>query len=240
MRALSLLLLLVPVGLCAEDIRPTPRYWRDEGVKQVYWVFLNKGKVTAASKGLDQKAVAEMQQKHVGNFGDLAKAGKCLMAGPLGDNGFIRGIVVLDVKSKTELDECFKPDPFVQNGLLDVEAYPWTIDTRFIGRPKEPFEMAQYTMGIIMKGSEYSKSSAKSLDKLIPSLAALKDSADIAFYGPIEGGGDKLGIVFFHNPDQKALEEKIARDFGVRAGFARLEMHPQWLAKGSLAPIVKQ
>jgi uncharacterized protein YciI len=64
----------------------------------------------------------------VGNFGTLFDQGRLCAAGPLGDNGWIRGIVILAAMPEPKARECFAVDPFVQNGILDAEIHPWLVD----------------------------------------------------------------------------------------------------------------
>ena len=61
----------------------------------VTWVFLNTGASRDKTKTMAPEAVSQMQAQHVGNFGTQFNLGKLFAAGPLGDNGFIRGIVIL-------------------------------------------------------------------------------------------------------------------------------------------------
>jgi hypothetical protein len=90
----------------------------------ITWVFLNTGAGRDKTKGLSSEEVGKMQAAHVGNFGALFEKSKLYAAGPLGDNGTIRGIVVLNVSTPSRL-RIVKTDPFIQNDILAVEAHPW-------------------------------------------------------------------------------------------------------------------
>ena len=93
-----------------------------------------------------------MQAVHVGNLGDLYAKGKAYTAGPLGDNGFIRGIVVVNAGSLKEVQDCFKPDPYVQKGFMDAPAYLWNTDITKFGVPQYPFSIGLHSIAFVKKG----------------------------------------------------------------------------------------
>ena len=55
----------------------------------------------------------------------MYKKGILLIAGPMGDNGELRGIVVLKVNSMEEAKALVEADPAVKAGRLRVELHPW-------------------------------------------------------------------------------------------------------------------
>lgn len=187
------------------------------------FVFLNKG---TSTRPLDEAAAQKMQSEHVGNLGALGKAGKGLMAGPLGDNGFIRGIVVLNVKNMDELKECFKPDPFIQNDYLAIEAFPCTGDRKAFHPPNEPFKLASGTLGILKKGEHFKKGPMLGQDLLKP--------FDLVFTGEFTNATDKLGVYIFRSKDAKAIQDAIAKDPSITSGRVVLELHPLYYPDGAL------
>src|SRR5262245_8838824 len=90
------------------------------GIQTNTFVFLNTG-ISPKEKGISDEEVARMQAQHVGNFGTQFNLGKLMAAGPVGRGGKTRGIVVLAVHTREQIAECFKPDPYVQNGILEAE-----------------------------------------------------------------------------------------------------------------------
>src|SRR5215471_5881216 len=114
-----------------------------ENAERAQWVFLNTGSARDKVKGMPKEEVSKMQAAHVGNFGTLFDQGKLFTAGPLGDNGWIRGIVVLTATTEPKARDCFKADPFIQNGILDAEMHPWLVDIMKFCTPKVPFKITQ-------------------------------------------------------------------------------------------------
>lgn len=59
-------------------------------------------------------------------MGVMVKAGKLVVAGPIGKNEkSYRGIFILNAKDFEEAKELLKGDPAVKEGLLDAELYNW-------------------------------------------------------------------------------------------------------------------
>jgi uncharacterized protein YciI len=202
-----------------------------------YWVFLSTGKDRSKRAGFSQADIEKMQAAHVGNFGDQYDKGKLYTAGPLGDNGFIRGIVVVDGSTMDDVREAFKPDPYVNNGLMDIEGYPWIIDPMRFGTPKVPFKIEQHTLAIFKKGPKWTGTVAPRADALIRLLPGLREqdkSGELALSGPLLDAGDKLGIAWFLSKDQGAVQKLLASLPEVQSGRVAVELHPQYIGAGVL------
>jgi len=66
----------------------------------------------------------KLQEAHLAHIGEMARSGALLAAGPLTDNGMIRGILIF----KVPLDQAralAEQDPAVKAGRLVVELHPW-------------------------------------------------------------------------------------------------------------------
>lgn len=203
-----------------------------------YFILLNKGEGRAKLKDMSKEAVAKMQADHVGNLGTLGKQGRGLAAGPLGDNGFIRGIVVLKVASLEEVKDCFKPDPFVQNDVLAVEAHPWLANVNGFGKPDEPFAMAQHTLAIVRKGPNFqAKSGAVTPDELVqalPSLRTQSDTGELVVSGPMLDAKELFGVMLFRSASSTNLQTQLDQEPAVKSGRLTVEFHPQFMGSGVL------
>lgn len=203
-----------------------------------YWVFLNTGKDRSKLKGKTQAEIDKMQANHVGNFGAQFDKGRLFTAGPLGDNGFIRGIVVVNGSTLDEVNEAFKPDPFVSGGILDAEAYPWVIDVTRFGTPKVPFKIEQHTLAVFKKGPNWTGGAVEprsdALLRLLPGLRAQQKSGELAISGPLLDAGDKIGIAWFISPDQTAVRKLLDDQPEVKSGRVAVELHPQYIGAGVL------
>lgn len=89
---------------------------------QQYFLVLLK---TGPNRSQDSVEAAELQEKHLAHLSKLAKEGHISLAGPLGDDGEIRGIVIYNTPTQREADSLARIDPMVQAGRLEVEVHPW-------------------------------------------------------------------------------------------------------------------
>ncbi len=67
----------------------------------------------------------KIQTAHLKHLESMYKEGILLIAGPMGDKGDLRGIVVLKVNSMDEAKAHINADPAVKAGRLRVELHPW-------------------------------------------------------------------------------------------------------------------
>ncbi len=129
-RRLTFLLSLIPV------LPPTPLL-AAEGPKSanpepskmavVYMVFLRKAPGWTPGETPEHKA---LQEAHLANIRALWQAGKLVIAGPMGDDGDLRGIFVFDVPTLDEAKALVASDPAVKAGRLVAEIHPWWVERR--------------------------------------------------------------------------------------------------------------
>ena len=81
--------------------------------------------VRGANTSQDKATASELQKGHLAYMDALHTQGKLVMAGPLGGNGAMRGLVVYRVKDVGEAKALAAEDPAVKAGRLALEAYPW-------------------------------------------------------------------------------------------------------------------
>lgn len=69
--------------------------------------------------------VQEVQAAHLANIDRLVESGEMVMAGPIGDDGDLRGLFFYNVDTLEAARAIVDSDPAVQNGRLRVELHPW-------------------------------------------------------------------------------------------------------------------
>ena len=92
-------------------------------MKQYVLVILKTG---PQDKNITEKATRD--SLFAGHFskGAMAKAGKLIVAGPIGKNDkTYRGIFILNVKPIEEALALAQTDPSIRAGIFDVELFPW-------------------------------------------------------------------------------------------------------------------
>lgn len=208
-----------------------------EPAEPVQWVFLNTGAVRDKVKGFTKEELAKMQAAHVGNFGNLFNQGKLFAAGPLGDNGRIRGIVILADPNPANARACFNADPFVQNGILDAEMHPWRVDIMKFAAPRMPFQITQHTLVIVKKGKNWGGAKLNLKDnamlQLFPSLQPQAHSGELAISGPFLDDGDKLGVLLFYSTNRAQIRAELDSEPALSEGRVEVELHPQYLGAGT-------
>jgi alpha-L-fucosidase 2 len=73
----------------------------------------------------DKQENARIQEGHMANIRRMAAAGKLAVAGPLSDNGDIRGIFIFKTTTMDEAKALVANDPAVKSGHLVLELHPW-------------------------------------------------------------------------------------------------------------------
>jgi len=74
----------------------------------------------------DEK-LAELQAGHMKNIEAMAASGDLVIAGPMGEDGTLRGIFVFSTTDTARLAEMVARDPSVKAGRLGVELLPWRV-----------------------------------------------------------------------------------------------------------------
>lgn len=92
------------------------------GEMKRYWlVLLKKG----PNRTQDSISAAKIQAGHMANINRLATEGKIIMAGPMGYDGDLRGIFIMNCKDSSEVEQFVNTDTAVMTGRLKMEYYPW-------------------------------------------------------------------------------------------------------------------
>jgi uncharacterized protein YciI len=70
---------------------------------------------------------AEIQKGHMAHMQKTHAEGKLVVAGPIADDGDLRGILVYKVPTLDEARALAEADPAVKSGRLSVELHPWMV-----------------------------------------------------------------------------------------------------------------
>ena len=92
------------------------------GEMKRYWLVLLK---RGPNRTQDSISAAKIQAGHMANINRLAKEGKIIMAGPMGYDGDLRGIFIMNCKDSSEVEQIVNTDTAVMTGRLKMEYYPW-------------------------------------------------------------------------------------------------------------------
>lgn len=124
MRYIILLLMLSSVYLFAQEDKR--EFVIEEGdrsfvMKQYVMCLLKRG----PNRGQSDEEAKVIQSGHLNHINQMADSGYILVAGPFGDDGDLRGILVYDVPSVEKAKELQSADPAIISGRLIAEFHPW-------------------------------------------------------------------------------------------------------------------
>jgi uncharacterized protein YciI len=94
-------------------------------MEQVFLVLLKKGPKSTTEDSPERKAI---QEGHRANMRAMWQARKLVIAGPMGDDGDLRGIFIFRVPTLEEAQALVASDPAVKAGRLVGEIHPWWIE----------------------------------------------------------------------------------------------------------------
>ncbi len=89
-------------------------------MKRYCLVLLSKG----PNRVEDMEQAAALQRSHLDTLHKLQAEGKLLLAGPMLDEGSLRGILILDTEEISEAKTLVSRDPAINTGHLSAEIHP--------------------------------------------------------------------------------------------------------------------
>ena len=102
------------------------------GMGQVFLVLLKKGPAWTAEKTDTTRA---LQEAHMANIRKMWEEGKLLVAGPMGDDGDVRGVFVFAASDRAQAKAFSESDPAVAAGRLVPEIHSWWVEKRALPEP---------------------------------------------------------------------------------------------------------
>ena len=193
----------------------------------MWFVFLELGKPSPS----DRAQMDAMQRGHIANFQRLFGEKKLIAAGPLTDPaGTKRGIVVVRAPERSALNDYFKPDDYVREGYLKLDAIPCVANKALSTEGVDSSGVEEVRIVQLMRGAN-----ALSVAETAAQRAALKGLVDRGVFGAwyTMDSGPVAEILFSRNKDDKALQMALAATPAVKAG-AGVAVWGQWFSKGVL------
>ncbi len=90
-------------------------------MKEYFFVMLKK----SPNRSQDKETADKLQEGHIANINKMASEGKLSIAGPFGDDGDWRGILIFKTKTSEEAKSLIEQDPMIKAGRLVYEIHPW-------------------------------------------------------------------------------------------------------------------
>jgi len=121
----------VRAGRLEAEIHP---WWTAKGIVQETDEFLYQEtcylgllKRPESAPEYSEEKLQEIQAGHLANIRKMADSGDLVLAGPMGDDGRLRGILVFRATDPERITTGVAEDPAIKAGRLEMELYPWNV-----------------------------------------------------------------------------------------------------------------
>jgi uncharacterized protein len=175
---------------------------------------------------------------HLAHLKALMAAPQGVIAGPIADQGHLRGVLVLRTANIDEAKALASDDPAVKAGLFAVEAHPWFAADEIMKPVFTPAALETYYFGFLLKGETWTPEVTEETKKIqeghMAHLNASGKSGKLVIAGPLSDNGNIRGILVYKT---KTIDEARAiaeADPAVKAGRLKVELHPWMVSKGAL------
>src|SRR5215831_20851538 len=181
--------------------------------------------------------VQKIQEGHMANINRMAKMGKLYAAGPILDDGDLRGIYIFRVASIDEATALAAEDPAIKAERLKLEILPW-FGSKGIGvkameeykkNPDMKWTMKKHHLVLLRRGPQTNQSEAEAqkiqLDHLWH-IRRMMDEGKMLAAGPFTNNGELRGIFVLNTESAEEAKAWAEADPAVKAGRLKVEIHP--------------
>ena len=213
---------------------PAPQAAQDQKLTTYYLVVLLKGKAWTAQ---DSPERAKIQEQHIAHLTKLGDEGFGLAAGPFGDGGDVRGLLIVTAKSEQHARELEAADPAVKAGRFAIDVLPFMAPEGWFRKPATPFSMETLYFAFLNGGPNRApdEAAAKRLQaEHLAYMEAQHAAGHLILAGPFVGGGSRAGLVVYRAASADEAKGYAQGDPMVKFGRLEAELHEWYLAKGVL------
>ncbi len=211
-----------------------------------YVVLLKRGPERSTG---DKAADADLQARHIGSLERRWREKTLVGAGPVTDDGDLRGLLLITAGDDDAARAIAADDPAVKAGRLAVEVHPWW-GPKGIGdgyaaavqaNPGDPPKMHTYQLAFLRRGPKWTAEQTPATSALqerhMAHIREMAATGKLIAAGPFVDAGELAGIFMF---DATADEAKALGDADptVQAGRLVLEWHG-WMAAEGVMPVAK-
>jgi len=228
---LSLLISLNFVIPVASKQKPEPQF----KLIQFHMALLKKGPKWSTAR---TDETARLHQAHLDHATALLESGRAIIAGPLGDDGEIRGIYIFRAPSAEEAKAWANADPAVASGHLIAEMHPWWSED-VMKKPATPIKMTTAYLAFLIRGPKWTPEKTPETEELqkahLANINRLAEMKKLVVAGPFGDDGQLRGIFVFRVDNLAEARALTETDPAVKAGRLALDLHP-WLVPEGILP----
>ncbi len=202
--------------------------------------LLRKG---ATGVTVTKEEAEKIQAGHMAHINKMAMDGKLVAAGPMMDNGDLRGIFLFKASSLDEAKALAAEDPAIKAGRLRMDLFSWyapkgigvKLMEEYKKNPKMPMTMTKHHFVLLKRGPKWTAESTPETQKLqiehLWNIRRMLDSGKMSAAGPLENAGEVAGIFVFATESAEEAKAWAESDPAIKAGRLVVEIHPWLVAK---------
>jgi uncharacterized protein YciI len=180
----------------------------------------------------------DLQAAHIANVMSLLESGKAVIAGPLGDDSDIAGVLVLRAKSAAEARAWTASDPAVKAGFFSAEMHPWWSED-VMRKPSSPIKLTTAYLALLSRGAKWTPEVTPATQEIqkghMANIYRLAELKKLVVAGPFGDDGQLRGIFVFKVASIDEARALTETDPAVQAGRLALDIHP-WLVPEGVLP----
>jgi uncharacterized protein YciI len=178
-----------------------------------------------------------LREKHVAYVMSLLESGKVIIAGPLAEDGEIRGVAIFKTKTPDEAKSLVEADPMVKAGYMTIEMHPWWSE-EVMKSPTLPMKMTTAYLGFLVRGAKWTPEKTPQTEELqkahLANIIRLADMKKLVVAGPFGDNGQLRGIFVFKVNSLEEAKSLAETDPAVQAGRLAIQMHAWRVPEGVL------
>ncbi|MCU1268335.1 MAG: hypothetical protein JWM21_4653 [Acidobacteria bacterium] len=178
-----------------------------------------------------------MHQAHMERALSLLQSGQAIIAGPLTDDGEIRGIYIFRAPSADDAKAWANADPAVASGHLIAEMHPWWSED-VMKKASSPIKMTTAYLAFLRRGPAWTPEKTAATEELqkahLANIYRLAQMKKLVVAGPFGDDGQLRGIFVFRVDSLAEAKVLTETDPAVKAGRLALDLHPWQVPEGVL------
>jgi uncharacterized protein YciI len=195
--------------------------------------LLKRGPKWTAAQAPD---ISALHGQHVAYVQSLLESGKAIIAGPINDDGEVRGVLIFRAKSE-EAKSWVEDDPAVKSGHLIGELHPWWSED-VIKKASSPIKLTMAYLGFLTRGAKWTPEKTAATEELqkahLANILKLAEMKKLVVAGPVGDNGQLRGIFVFRVSSLEEAKVLAATDPAVQAGRLTVDLHPWLVPEGTL------
>ena len=223
MRNLLFFLFLIS-PLAAQNAEPTNN--PSGNISLHVFGLLEQGPTAVADTGA---ALDQLQREHVAGIFRLLRAGELFAAGPLQDDGTIRGLLIFRTDSLEQARELFTDDPFIKRGYLSLVLHPWWTETAPFHPLNTEDQFESYLFCVLRKGPSWTPGETEGTRRIqeghMANILRMARLGKLVVAGPFGDDGDWRGVFVFKGTTEEEARQLTAADPAVQTKRLVLDMH---------------